>query len=303
MQESLTTKRTKTTKTTKTVKNRLFLSFVFFVTFVVIGFAGQDLGAQPRFEVATVKINNSGAARPGHTVVPQSGQVTITNITVSALIQEAYDMQLGSLMVDMPEWARSQRVDVVAKAAAPAPVPVLQRMLQPLLAEHFKLTVRREAREMEALALVAAASGRPGPKLKKSDSACDGAVGSIGFSRAADAADKSGACGVLPGGAGRIVARGIDMTGFAELMATNPRCPVIDRTGFSGRFDIDFTYTPEAFAAAALAQRPGGAVPPGVDPNGPPLATALLEQLGLKLEPIRAAVEVLVITHAEPLAP
>ena len=266
---------------------------------VLIGLDAQT----PAFEVATVKINSSGAARPGHTVVPQSGQVTITNITVSALIQEAYGVQLASLIVDMPEWARTQRVDVVAKAAAPAPVPVLQRLLQPLLAEHFKLAIRRESREMDALALVAATGGRPGPKLKTSDSACDSAVGSVGFSRAAEASDKSGACGVLPGGAGRIVARGIDMNGFAELMATTPRRPVIDRTGFTGRFDIDFTYTAEAFSAAALAQRPGGTVPPGVDPNGRPLATALLEQLGLKLEPIRAPVEVLVITHAEPLAP
>jgi uncharacterized protein (TIGR03435 family) len=93
------------------------------------------------------------------------------------------------------------------------------------------------------------------------------------------------------------------MAGFAELMATAPRRPVIDRTGFTGRFDIDFTYTPDAFSAAALAQRPGGTPPPGVDPNGPPLATALLEQLGLKLEPIRAPVEVLVVTHLQMLNP
>jgi uncharacterized protein (TIGR03435 family) len=146
-------------------------------------------------------------------------------------------------------------------------------------------------------------NGRPGPKLKKSDSACDGAVGSVGFSRAAEAADKSGPCGVLPAGAGRIVARGIDMAGFAELMSTNPRRPVIDRTGLTGRFDIDFSYTPEAFSAAAAAQRPGGSVPPGVDPNGPPLATALLEQLGLKLEPTRAPIDVLVVTRLEPLLP
>ena len=269
----------------------------------VLGLSAQGRDAGPAFEVATVKINNSGAARPSHTVIPQSGQVTITNITVAALIQEAYDVQLPSLIVDMPEWAKTQRVDVLAKASKPAPVPVLQRMLQPLLAEHFTLTVRREARDMDALALLAATNGRPGPKLKKSDAACDGAVGSIGFSRTAEAADKSGPCGVLPGGAGRIVARGLDMAGFAELMAPNPRRPVIDRTGFTGRFDIDFTYTPEAFSAAALARRPGGTAPPGVDPNGPPLATALLEQLGLKLETIRAPMEILVITHLEMLSP
>lgn len=176
-------------------------------------------------------------------------------------------------------------------------------MLQPLLAEHFKLTVHREARDMDALALLAATNGRPGPKLKRSDAACDGSVGSIGFSRATEAADKSGPCGVLPGGAGRIVARGIEMKGFADLMATNPRRPVIDRTSLAGRFDIDFTYTPEAFSAAAVAQRQGGGVPPGSRPQRSPLATALLEQLGLKLEPVRAAVEVLVIAHMEMLNP
>jgi uncharacterized protein (TIGR03435 family) len=301
LQKPLTTKNAKTAKDAKTMKG--FVCFALFAAFAVHESTAQERPSTPAFEVATVKINNSGGGRGSHTVVPQSGQVTVTNVSVSTLIQEAYEVQLPSLIVDMPEWARSQRVDVVAKAAGPAPVPVLQRMLQPLLAEYFKLAVRREAREMDALALVAATSGKPGPKLKRSDSVCDNAVGSIGFSRAAEAPDKSGACGVLPGGAGRIVARGIDMTGFAELMSTNPRRPVIDRTGFTGRFDIDFTYTPETFSAAALAQRPGGTVPPGVDPNGPPLATALLEQLGLTLEPIRAPVDVLVITHLEPLVP
>lgn len=291
----------KHTKVTKAA-TRTLLSFVLFVPFVVQLSAAQQKPSPATFD-ATVKINNSGAARPGHTVVPQSGQVTVTNITVAALIQEAYELQLPSLIVDMPAWARTQRVDVVARAAGPAAVSVLQRMLQPLLAEYFKLTVRHEAREMDALALVAATSGKPGPKQKRSDSACDNGLGLVGFSRSADASDKSGACGVLPGGAGRIVARGIDMAGFAELMAPNPRRPVIDRTRLAGRFDIDFTYTPEAFSAAALAQRAGGTVPPGVDPNGPPLGTALAEQLGLKLEPIKAGVEVLVITHAEPLAP
>ena len=94
-----------------------FVSSAFFAAFAVFGSADQERpSSAPTFEVATVKINNSGAARPGHTVVPQSGQVTVTNITVAALIQEAYDVQLASLIVDMPEWARTQRVDVVAKA-------------------------------------------------------------------------------------------------------------------------------------------------------------------------------------------
>jgi bla regulator protein blaR1 len=92
------------------------------------------------------------------------------------------------------------------------------------------------------------------------------------------------------------------MPGLAAYIGTSPGRMVIDRTGLSGRFDVDVTYTPSAFTAAALAQRGGGTPPPGVDPNGPPLLTALQEQLGVKLEPVKAPVEVLVIDRVEPLA-
>jgi uncharacterized protein (TIGR03435 family) len=278
-----------------------FVSFIFFVSFGVVQSAARQQAPALQFEVATVRVNQSGGGRGSHLAVPASGQLTIANVTVSALIQDAYDVQLTSLVANMPDWARSQRVDVVAKAAPGTPVPALQGMLRPLLAEYFKLTVRRETREMDALALVSTNPGKAGPKMRKSDTACDAAVGtSGGFARAA-AADRSGPCGILPGGAGRIVARGLDMAGLADLLAPNPNKPVIDRTGLAGRFDIDFAYTPDAFSAAAIAQRPNATVPPGVDPNGPPLATALREQLGLRLEPVRAPVDVLVITNLEPL--
>jgi uncharacterized protein (TIGR03435 family) len=256
----------------------------------------------PRFEVATVRINRSGDLRARHSAIPAAGQLTITNVTVRELIEDAYDVQ-PMMIVNMSDWARSQRVDVVAKAAAPAPVAALQRMLQPLLAEHFKLSVRRESREMDALALSVANEGRRGPGLQKTSEACDDAVGtSSGFARAAESADQRTPCGILPGGAGRIVARGLDMPGLADLLAPSQRRPVLDRTGLAGRFDVDLTYTPDAFSAAALAQRAGATLPSGVDPNGPPLATALREQLGLTLEPVRATVEVLVIERGEPLA-
>ena len=54
---------------------------------------------------------------------------------------------------------------------------------------------------------------------------------------------------------------------------------MIDQTGLQGRYDIDVTYTPEPF----LQQRwPNVEVrrPPGIDPNGPSLFTALEDQLG-----------------------
>ena len=144
------------------------------------------------------------------------------------------------------------------------------------------------------------AKGRLGPKLQKTAEACEGTVGTSNrFALAPAGSPGQRPCGILPGGAGRIVARGLDMAGLADLLASTR--VVLDRTGVTGRFDIDLTYTPEAFSAAAVAQRPGATLPPGVDPSGPPLATALQEQLGLKLTTVRAPVEVLVIDKAEPL--
>ena len=86
------------------------------------------------------------------------------------------------------------------------------------------------------------------------------------------------------------------------LLAPSQRMSIVDQTGLQDRYDIDVTYTPEPFSAASLAQR-GGTLPAGVDvdPNGPSLSEALRDQLGLKLEPKKMPVPVLVIDHIEPL--
>jgi uncharacterized protein (TIGR03435 family) len=68
---------------------------------------------------------------------------------------------------------------------------------------------------------------------------------------------------------------------------------VVDRTGLTGDYEFDLTWTPEA--------RPGASAESfvRVDPNGPSLFTAVQEQLGLKLEATTGPVEVLVIDSAE----
>jgi uncharacterized protein (TIGR03435 family) len=65
---------------------------------------------------------------------------------------------------------------------------------------------------------------------------------------------------------------------------------VLDRTGLSGRWNVDLHWSP------AL---PNSAVP--VDPasDGPSLFAAVQEQLGLKLEPRTEPMEVLVVDHIE----
>jgi uncharacterized protein (TIGR03435 family) len=263
----------------------------------------QPTAQGPQFDVATVKINRSGDLRARHNIIPATGQFTITNISVRELIQDAYGVA-PSQLVNVPGWAQSEHVDVIAKASAPAPIAELQRMLQPLLAEYFKLSAHRGTREVDVFGLVPANRDRLGPRLTRNEDSCEGVLGTTSsLARAPDGAENQrGTCGILPGGAGRIIARGLDMPGLAAFIGTVPGRMVVDRTGLSGRFDVDLTYTPQAFSSAALAQRPGATLPPGVDPNGPSIASALQEQLGLKLEPIRAAIEVVVVDHMEPLA-
>jgi uncharacterized protein (TIGR03435 family) len=62
---------------------------------------------------------------------------------------------------------------------------------------------------------------------------------------------------------------------------------VIDGTGLIGAFDIHLTWALDSVGASADAS------------DGPSIFTALQEQLGLKLEPAKGPVEVLVIDHIE----
>jgi len=262
--------------------------------------SAQSTGNPAAFEVATIKINRSGNRRPTYAVMPRDGRLTITNVTVYALIQDAFGSP--SRLVNAPDWTRSQRVDVVAKAASPVSAAVLQRMLQPLLADSFKLATHREDRDTDVFGLVVATPNRLGPQLRKSEDACDDRVGTAAFARADEGArNQRGTCGILPGGAGRIVARGLDMPGLAAFIGSSPGRMVIDQTGLTGRFDVDLTYTPSFATSEALAQRGGGTPPPGVDPSGPTIITALEEQLGLKLRPTRAPVVFIIVDHVEPL--
>ena len=72
--------------------------------------------------------------------------------------------------------------------------------------------------------------------------------------------------------------------------------PVLDKTGFTGEFDLNLSFTPdEATDGISGLDWTDGPT----DPNLPNIFAALEEQLGLKLVPAKGPVEVLVIDHAE----
>jgi uncharacterized protein (TIGR03435 family) len=74
--------------------------------------------------------------------------------------------------------------------------------------------------------------------------------------------------------------------------------PVVDKTGIAGTFDFSLQWAPDEsqFSRLGLLVRP-----PAEGSNAAPLFEAIREQLGLKLEPVKASVEVLVIDHVERL--
>jgi uncharacterized protein (TIGR03435 family) len=103
------------------------------------------------------------------------------------------------------------------------------------------------------------------------------------------------------GGLGQYRAGGMALSELARSLSAQVQRVIVDRTGLTGTFDFDLTYTPE--------QIPQGPPPPGappqppIDPNGPSIFTALEEQLGLKLEAQRGPVPVLVIDRLEQPTP
>jgi Protein of unknown function (DUF3738) len=66
---------------------------------------------------------------------------------------------------------------------------------------------------------------------------------------------------------------------------------IIDKTEIKGRYDLTLKWTQDAGATTDSAASSAD--------SGPSIFTAVLEQLGLKLEPAKAPVQVLVIDHAE----
>ena len=166
-------------------------------------------------------------------------------------------------------------------------------MLQALLADRFKLAIRRETKELQVYALVV---GRNGSKLQKAnieEEDCP-AVFTSGVS-----------CHSFMGGMGRgLHGKAVNMTDLAKFIENWTDHPVVDSTGISGLFSIETEgWTP----MRGPPPRPAEAPPPGTPPSGDgdmgdptrPTLFMVLEKLGLALKHDKGLVDVYVIDHVE----
>jgi bla regulator protein BlaR1 len=260
----------------------------------------------PTFEVASIKPNSS-TGRMGGFSTP--GRFTTTGLTARVLIRQAYDIH-DSQIIGGPDWLNSQGYDINATMGGNRTPEERRLMMQTLLRDRFKLTFHNESREMATYALVVARSdGRLGPGLKRiPDDECPppGSPRRGGPPNGPAAGpppspfdpNAVAACGSIIFGPGRLLAHGVPISMLTRSLANLPAITsfnriVTDMTKLEGVYDFDFRWTnefgrggPPPTGGPAVASNPG---------DEPVLFTALQEQLGLKLNPQKATLDVLVI--------
>jgi uncharacterized protein (TIGR03435 family) len=269
---------------------------------LVTGLAAQAPERQPSFEVASVKKNVSGEDRTRMITQP-GGRLIVTNALVRNLIATAFAMADPQSMINTrilggPEWIGSERYDINAKAntefkpSPDGPPRELLLMIRSVLQERFKLKTHMETRELPIYELVLARADRKlGPAMRKPAADCDAAI-AAGVPPPRQPGEPP-PCGLM-GGPSRTIAGGATMQQLAANLSNREERLVIDKTGLAGRFAFTLAWTPDRIPTEA----PPDGIPP-IDPNGPSLFTALQEQLGLKLEPVKGQVDVLVIDSVE----
>ncbi len=270
-----------------------------------------------RFEVASVKPYKGLLTMISSNTEP-GGRFVAQQQSLKDLIALAYRVR-DAQIIGGPSWIASDRFDVNARAARELPpfdptgeIGPLERMLQLLLADRFKLVAHRETRELPIFALVMARSdGRPGEKLGETLRPSSTDCASVFADRA-----RAGQPGPLVVGdrptCGMVVSPwsirigGGPLSQLTMVLTNMTNRFVVDRTGLTGNYDVDLQWTPQGMRIG----KPPGDNPPGPafaapppDANGATLEAAIQEQLGLKLDPQRGPVPVLVIERAEQPTP
>jgi uncharacterized protein (TIGR03435 family) len=271
---------------------------------VLAGEAQESLPARLTFDVVSVK--RSAPDGGGSIVGDVRGQYQAINVPVRVTITNAWNLR-DHQIVGAPDWLARDRFDILAKEPEGTFTDEQRRlMMQALLRERFKLQAHLEMREMPLYNLVLLrADGRPGPELKPTavDCAALRKARAAGGGTPADpprptpTIDERAPCsqrGFFGPQGVTINASGRTLDQIATTLGTYADRTVVNRTGLKGEYDMLLKFRPEAGG-------PMGGLAPPLSTTGDPvsdlatLAVAVREQLGLRLEPARGPVQVLVI--------
>ncbi|MDP9051913.1 MAG: TIGR03435 family protein [Acidobacteriota bacterium] len=232
----------------------------------------MDSKLEPGYEVATIKPTDPDHARGGFTL--QGRHLIAGNFTVSGMITLAYNLH-PTQAIGGPDWINTDHfdMDVLPDHEGLPSLEQARGIVRKLLADRFALRFHNDTRQMSVYVLSVT---KTGSKLTKSG------------------ADPNSPPG-MGGPPGTMFMRNGTMEEFAQVMQGILDRPVLDQTALPDRYDLKLRWTPDE-------SQYGGRIPPQNTDNGaanadplPSLFTAIQEQLGLKLEALKAPAKVMVI--------
>ncbi len=231
--------------------------------------------ASPSFDVATIKPSVPDA--PGKGIRVNGRNFSTLNTTLNDLITFAYGLHARQISGGL-SWMDTEKYDLAAVPDRPG-VPSdaqLKGMIKKLLADRFQLKFHLEKKELTVFTINVA---KTGAKIDKS------------------ASDPKQLPGLGFRGLGDLIVRNATMKDFAGLLqsAVLDR-PVVDQTGLEGKFDFTLLWTPDETQFVGMGMK---VPPPPENPAHPDLFTSMTQQLGLKMESGKAAVDVLAIDKVE----
>lgn len=219
---------------------------------------------QPTFETASIR--PAQVSMGCFSMLPPGGtQYAVTCVTLRNLIEVAY----ATNYIEGGGKALDTYYDVRASTGeTPWTQESIRPMMRQLLIQRFHLNVHEEKRDVSGYRMVIA---KGGAKMKT--------VSGDSIPKGQKAGEPSQNF-IYPG---HVQGRGVDCNGIAHLLSALLHAPVSDATNLKGIFNIDLSYAPDNSTGSNL----------------PSLFTALDEQLGLKLQPGKVAVETVVIDHVD----
>ncbi|HEX3743546.1 MAG TPA: TIGR03435 family protein [Bryobacteraceae bacterium] len=254
--------------------------------------AQQD-DAPPSFEVASVK--PAGPFGPDGRVVrgcskPDPAMLHCVGVGLRALLMRAYGVK--GYQIEGPG-LNSESYNVMAKVPDGAPADKIPAMLQALLTERFAVKIHKETRVIPAYELIVA---KGGPKLKEVDVANLPPTPEPGSPWSRPARAPGGgppALRSMPAGAvmeivgvGDSRIRGnMSVDQLINVLTNSLDRPVLDNTGLKGTYEIELSYVGDENRSDVSTQ-------------GATIFEALQRTLGLKLEPRKAPVEIIVVDSA-----
>jgi uncharacterized protein (TIGR03435 family) len=235
--------------------------------------------ADPSFDVATIKPNDTGAtSMQGLTIRGRNFATRASSL--GDLISFAYGVQ-SKQVIGGPDWLDKDRYDIAAvpvEEGAPNPAQ-LKVMIQKLIEDRFQLKFHHEKRDLSAFVLTV---GKTGQKLTPTQG--NGPLPGLFFSPG-------------KGGVALHVMNGTmaDFTGFLQILVLDR--PVVDQTSLTGKYDFNFIFSPDD---SQFHGHPPPMPKQADDAEAAPgLFDAIQQSLGLRLAAEKAPVDVIVIDHVE----